>query len=62
MVRYLSDIQHGQNHWDLPKGKAEGNETFKEAAVRECFEETGYEIDEDDLLFLGDVSYRKEKG
>lgn len=61
MVRYLSGIQHGQNHWDLPKGKTEGTETFKEAAVRECYEETGYEIYEDDLLFLGDVSYRKGK-
>ena len=36
----------GQEHWDLPKGKTEGSETFKEAAVRECYEETGFEIDE----------------
>lgn len=51
----------GQDHWDLPKGKTEGDETFAEAAVRECYEETGYEVDEADLLFLGDVSYRKGK-
>lgn len=51
----------GQEHWDLPKGKTEGSETFKEAAVRECYEETGYEIDERDLLFLGEVAYRKGK-
>lgn len=51
----------GQSHWDLPKGKTEGSETFKEAAVRECYEETGYSIDERDLLYLGDVSYRKGK-
>lgn len=51
----------GQSHWDLPKGKTEGSETFKEAAVRECYEETGFKIDERDLLNLGDVSYRKGK-
>lgn len=61
MVRYLLVIQHGQKHWDLPKGKTEGDETFKEAAVRECYEETGFQINEDDLLLLGDVSYRKGK-
>lgn len=51
----------GQQHWDLPKGKTEGDETFKEAAVRECYEETGFSIDESDLLLLGEVSYRKGK-
>lgn len=51
----------GQDHWDLPKGKTEGDESFEEAAVRECYEETGYEVDESDLLFIGDVSYRKGK-
>lgn len=51
----------GQEHWDLPKGKTEGTESFKEAAVRECYEETGYEIDERDLLYLGEVAYRKGK-
>lgn len=51
----------GQEHWDLPKGKTEGSESFKDAAVRECYEETGFEIDERDLLFLGEVAYRKGK-
>lgn len=51
----------GQEHWDLPKGKAEGDESYAEAAVRECYEETGYSIDEEDLLYLGEVSYRKGK-
>lgn len=51
----------GQEHWDLPKGKAEGNESYTEAAVRECYEETGYSISEDDLLYLGEVAYRKGK-
>lgn len=51
----------GQRHWDLPKGKTEGQESYAEAAVRECYEETGFEIDEKDLLLLGEVSYRKGK-
>ena len=30
-----------KNMWDLPKGKIENNESFKNAAVREVVEETG---------------------
>lgn len=51
----------GQIHWDLPKGKTEEGETYKQAAVRECYEETGYEISEDDLHLIGEVGYRKGK-
>lgn len=51
----------GQTHWDLPKGKTEGDESFADAAIRECKEETGFNIIEEDLLFLGEVSYRKGK-
>lgn len=32
--------------WSFPKGHLNQNESFKEAAVRELFEETGLEIDE----------------
>ncbi|MBN2267271.1 MAG: NUDIX domain-containing protein [Candidatus Babeliaceae bacterium] len=31
-------------HWDLPKGKVEGNESLEEAAVREVWEETGLRV------------------
>lgn len=31
----------GQDFWATPGGGLEGNETFKEAAKRELFEETG---------------------
>ena len=51
----------GQKHWDLPKGKAENNESFVEAAIRECKEETGFIVKENELILLGEVSYRKGK-
>lgn len=51
----------GQSHWDLPKGKTEDNETFIQAAVRECEEEIGFIASEDKLLLLGEVPYRKGK-
>lgn len=51
----------GQKHWDLPKGKAEEGETFAEAAVRECMEETGYAVLESDLFLLGEVDYQRFK-
>ena len=32
---------HRKGKWDLPKGKAEKNETIRETALREVMEETG---------------------
>jgi 8-oxo-dGTP diphosphatase len=34
-------LQRKNGNWDLPKGHVEENEPFFEAAVRECWEETG---------------------
>lgn len=51
----------GQEHWDLPKGKTEDAESYSEAAIRECYEETGFTVQKDDLLYLGEVFYRKGK-
>jgi len=34
-----------KNHWSLPKGHVEGNETEKETALREILEETGVEAE-----------------
>jgi len=51
----------GQKHWDLPKGKAEEGETFAEAAIRECKEETGFDVVESDLFLIGEVDYQRNK-
>lgn len=51
----------GQSHWDLPKGGLDDGELPIEAAVRECFEETGLRYSADDLLDLGEFSFNKYK-
>lgn len=47
--------------YDIPKGKREDNESEVEAAIRECYEETGIEVREEDLELLGNFPYRKGK-
>jgi len=42
-----------QGYWNLPCGYCEFNETLKETAVRECFEETGVKFDPELLEFFG---------
>jgi 8-oxo-dGTP pyrophosphatase MutT (NUDIX family) len=49
-------------HWGFPKGSKNVNETFKECAIRELFEETGIRIHEEDIehtiqLYNGTVKY-----
>ena len=51
----------GQDHWDLPKGGAHGDESPLQAALRETREETGLELAADALLELGRVDYRPKK-
>lgn len=38
-------LHYRKGHWDLPKGKLEGNETNMQAAIRELKEETGLEVE-----------------
>lgn len=40
-----------RKQWELPAGQREGDETAKECAIRELYEETGQDIT--DLRFLG---------
>jgi 8-oxo-dGTP diphosphatase len=46
--------------WSIPKGKLEPDESFKEGALREVEEETGFECELGDEL--SPVSYRDRKG
>ncbi len=34
-------LHYEEGHWDFPKGHLEADETAKDAAIRECGEETG---------------------
>lgn len=51
----------GQSHWDIPKGHLEEGETQIEAAIRECFEETGFLINPEDLIDCGFHEYNNHK-
>lgn len=48
------------NHYGLPGGKIEDNETPKEAIKRECKEETNLIIEPENLIFLPKVSTDKK--
>lgn len=43
----------GRRGWNLPGGNVERGESFKRAAIRECYEETGVLVRECFLLFRG---------
>lgn len=47
----------GNKFYDLPKGKMEKNETFEQTAVRETLEETGLDLKDKKLIFLGQYKY-----
>ena len=51
----------GKGNCDLPKGHVEIGESDVEAAVRECFEETGIDVNPDDLVALGRYDYTARK-
>lgn len=44
------------NFWDIPGGGVEENELPRDAVVRECFEETGIQLDRKDLSIIHEDS------
>lgn len=53
----------GNSGWSIPKGKAEPNESRKDAAIRETLEETGLDISsyKDKLEYIGEKKYKSRK-
>jgi len=49
------------NQWFIPTGKIETGETPREAAVRELYEETDFELSENEIEFIGTIP-RMEDG
>lgn len=47
--------------WDIPKGHVEPGETNIQAAIRECQEETGFIVSENDLVDIGLFKYSSNK-
>jgi 8-oxo-dGTP diphosphatase len=51
-----------EGYWSLPAGYVEANERAEEAAVRETFEETGLEIEIDELLGVYSFGHEPQTG
>jgi 8-oxo-dGTP pyrophosphatase MutT (NUDIX family) len=51
----------GQIHWDIPKGVLEPNENERQTALREYWEEVGYDLSNKPLINLGRHKYLKRK-
>ena len=52
---------HGEDEWDLPKGCMETDESYLAAAIRECYEETGFTWEPENLELLGLHKYQEKK-
>jgi predicted NUDIX family NTP pyrophosphohydrolase len=68
IIRHKDDLfvvhPTNMNHWSIPKGVADDNEDYIDAAKRELQEETSLIYDELDIKFVkvhGVVSYLKHK-
>lgn len=57
--KYLMCFNKWRKQWELPAGIREGNETPRECAIRELYEETGQEVGQ--LEFKGVLKLRNSK-
>ncbi len=60
-LKRSKDREEGET-WCIPGGKIEVDESPKNAAIREIFEEVGIELDERTLFFLGVLYMRLPSG
>ena len=55
LLLHRSKTETDPSLWGIPAGKAEKGEADTQTAVREIFEETGLEIAEEALRYLGEI-------
>ena len=46
-----------KSRWDIPKGGLNEGESFRQCAIRECLEETGFDVSSWTLEALGETKY-----
>ncbi|HGO8536919.1 TPA: NUDIX domain-containing protein [Streptococcus suis] len=66
LIIQRSQIKRGKpnvflQYWDIPGGRVEENELPRDAAVRECFEETGILIEKENLTIIHEDSQFDEE-
>ncbi|HEM4188376.1 NUDIX hydrolase [Streptococcus suis] len=66
LIIQRSQIKRGKpnvfpRYWDIPGGRVEENELPRDAAVRECFEETGILIEKENLTIIHEDSQFDEE-
>ena len=54
-------VKKDLGHWTIPKGEVEPGEEFVAVARREFAEETGYEVPNDPLVDLGEITQKSGK-
>lgn len=61
LILHRQDSKAQGNTWAIPGGKIEKMETPIQASIRETYEETGFDISQEDVTYLGFVYIKYEK-